>query len=243
MKKSLLLLLACSFGFSASIFAKGESYSQVYDEFNPNGYTTSVQVDIDGDIQNGRIPLLTGKNPLLMKNEDGTPVMPTDTEKCDVRFVVLNFNGAEESRSFHLRGGVNTKKDEYTKIVVCFTARRNGVVRFTAWHHGGGRNHHPGTPPVPYEYPNYGLARYAKFWSRNTVFKDPNCGNPKAWGIGKFECFPNKIKAEKVMEQNQAVSSALRTPKGISQLIPVKANKEVTITFYVRADEIHNAKM
>ena len=166
--------------------------------------------------------------------------------KGRVVYCFLGYSGGEDSRAFHLQGGVGINKDIYTKVIITFIPRRNGFVNLSFGHGCWGYNWYPTQPhKTRYKYPNFGFARYAKIHAKGTTIKDGNLSNGRAWGCGgKFTDFPDKVKNEKVTEKpGEPVMSAWRTCQGLGQQIPVKANKEVTVTFYVKGDKCYNSKM
>jgi len=160
-------------------------------------------------------------------------------------YCFMGYSGGEDSRAFHLYGNVGISKDQYTKVIFTFIPRRNGFVNIGFGHGCFGYNWYDTKPNrTPYKYPNFGFARYAKIQAKGTTIRDGNIGNGKAWGCGgKFPCFPDKIKNSKVTEPSgQPVMSAWRTWQGFGQQIPVKANKEILVTFYVKGDKCYSSK-
>lgn len=235
------ILMGAALFCESGTAAGKDKIEDAYDLFSPSGSTKSIWIWINGDNAKGRVSLFKGANPLRQKKDDGTPVMPVDKEKCKVVYCPLSNSGGEDNRAFRLGGSVSISKDAWIKVVITFIPRLDGKVGFSIGHGGGYRQKSPG---VNMDYPDFGYVRYAKFETKNTSLKDPSVGNPSAWGCAKFWVadFQSKIKAQSISDPDAPVMKVMRTPMGIGQTIPVKKDKEVTITFYVRGDETFTAK-
>ena len=242
--------LKCAFAAVVGMFAAmplfgaGDPFVAVYDTFSPSDTTKTIHIWLDGETQKGRVSFLMGKNPLVAKKADGSPVVNVADEKCKVEFCRLNYNGGEDNRAFKLYGYVSVEKDVFKKVYISFIPRRDGFVRLSVGHWGMTWQWHDTKPErTRYEYPDFGFARYAKFSATNTKLNDPMLSKPAAWGAGeKFQWFPKNVKSEVITEKNAPVSKSLRTFRDISQVIPVKKEKEVVISFYVCGDDRFKSK-
>ncbi len=264
MKKLILASLAILVGFT---LYSADRIEDVYDLFNP-GTVGAVSFGIDGECSGQRVSLFYGKNPLavdedgkpvkrdekgnLLLGEDGKPLvqprdMPDPHPNVITRYCAMQNQGGEDNRAFHMGGSCGISRTKWTKIIITFVPRLDGKVRFSVGGNYGGRNFNRETKEY-YKYPNYGFVRYAKFSIKNSKFNDPLISKWSNWGIPMSNYYPQVFKDKiKITYTNEKLeeapfTKALRSTCGLSQIIPVKKNKEVTISFYVRADDCFSAK-
>jgi len=239
-----LLTVFAALCAAAPLFAKGEPFIAVYDIHSPSEEIKTVHVGITGETEKGRVSLLQGKNPLIAKKTDGSPVVDVSAEKCKVDFYPMSYSGGEDNRAFNLYCHVPVQKDVFKKVYISFIPRRDGFVRLNVGHWGTTWQWYDTKPKkTMYEYPDFAFAKYGRFSAIGTTLKDPMLSKPAQWGAGgKFQWFPKDVKTEIVTEKDAPVPKSLRTFCDLNQLIPVKKDKEVVISFYVCGGERFKSK-
>lgn len=235
MKKILTILsLFCS----AFALTAGPSLEEAYDLYAPNGNSTHIGIWISGEIGSNRISLAKGKNPLRVPDEKGE-LLQADPSGCETKYCFLGFHGGEANRAFNLHGSVGVAKNKWTRIVVTFVPRKTGKVRFSMGG-GGGRKHYP--DKSLYKYANLVFRRFAGLTCENTKFNDPKFTKAKPWNTSTWWHF-RAIKAEVITDPECPEKRCFRALNTLSQVIPVTADKMVTIIFYYRSDDCFDAKM
>lgn len=239
MFKKMLGICCLAAGLLFSVFAGDRpiaAYSDVYDEFSSEYSTDYIWISIDGDLPQGRVSLLAGKEPDSTKDSaDG---------KYTEKICKMGYSGGEASRAFCLRANTPISKDKWTKVTISFKSRLDGQVRFTV---SQGYSQSNKLDCKGHYFNDFGYANYGKFEIKGSLLKDPACKTPKVWGIvkSKDDPFANKIKAtlEKTKDKSEPVTQWIRTPVRMEQIINVKKDKDVTISFFVKGDTYYHAKM
>lgn len=271
MKKHLLFLtiLSCLVPLVSEAKPKRDKLEDVYDltvPFSNEQFCDRYGVVIvNGDLPSGRVPMFPvpcakdgdpSTDPLLEKRADGTLVIPEEIS-CPTSYCAAGYVGGEDVRAFHLEGIFGIKKGEWRRVVVEFTPRRDGKVSFAIdhWVHRRYQGQEEddlndaqaiAEQRIPYKYCDLRFVRYAKFWTENTVFRDPGTSKIKPWcaygGTRLRGAFANKIKPTIVLEKEGPVKKSIRVSNDIHQVIPVKANQKVIIVFYACGDDYFLAK-
>lgn len=235
-KKILTLLLAI---FSLPVM-QAASIEDAYDLYSPKGSSTHLGIWISGnEIRGNRISFSKGKNPLVVADEETKKTLEPDPSGCKTVYCFLGFHGGEADRSFRLHGSVRVEKNKWTRVVVTFIPRKSGKIRFSMGG-GGGSKLYP--DKTPYKYRDIVFRRFAGLTCENTTFKDPKFTSTKTWRTARNWHF-NSIKAEVITDSECPERRCFRVLSGLSQDIPVKENKMVTIMFYYRSDDCFDGKM
>lgn len=254
MMKKILLALVIAASAICSIHAqkvKNPKVEDVYDLYKPkNTGGVSIWVHGEGHGIKGRISLFFGRNPLTTDKEGkfvedkANAMLQPDPAPVVTKFVGLRNHGSEDGRAFHLYGHVGFGREVWTKVIFSFVPRLTGKVRISV-SHGGGRFRDPVTKKE-FQFPNWGYCRYAKFEViQGTKLTDPNLQNKTKWGIGRNPypgVFPKQIKCEMISDKDGPTVKVLRSTTGLSQIIPVKKDQPVMISFYVKGDDWFDAK-
>lgn len=234
MKKILALFLVLGTVFTVN---GKDSIEDAFDLYSPSGSSTHLGIWISGELGANRVSLAKGKNPLVVPDEEGKTMEP-DPSGCPTLYCFLGFHGGEANRSFNLHGSVRVQKNKWTRIVVTFIARKKGKVRFSTGG-GGGRKLYP--DKSLYKYANLVYRRFADLSCINSKFKDPKFTSAKLWNTSRYWHF-NSLKAEVISDQECPAKRCFRVVNGISQVIPVEKDEQVTIIFYYRSDDCFEAK-
>lgn len=251
MMKKILLAAVIAVGAVCGLHAqkvKNPKIEDVYDLYKPKT-TKSVHIWVDGNIGR-RVSLFFGRNPLVT-DKDGNFVedkanamLQPDPAPVVTKFASLRNHGSEDGRAFHLQGGVSFSRDVWTKVIFSFVPRLDGKVRISVSH--GGSRFRDKVTKKEFQFPNWGYCRYAKFEViQGTRLVDSNIQNMGKWGIGK-NAYPNvfrkDIKCEMINDKDGPTVKVLRSTTGLSQVIPVKKDTPVMISFYVKGDDWFDAK-
>ncbi len=236
-------VLALCMAFAGSVFpvfaerSASDTVADVYDLYSPEAKTNRIWVSIEGDIPSGRVSLVrSNKDPLKEKDAKGNPLIKPN-EKYKTVYCRMNHYGAEDNRAFQLGAYAVLEGDEWVRVVISFSARRNGKVRLLLR-----PEYHPHFSMKEKDYENIYWGRFAKLESINAKFKDPNFTKAKNWGAERFWHFGDKIKSEVVAEEDAPTPKVLRVPMRVYQDITVKAGVPVTISFYARSDNAFPSK-
>lgn len=226
------------FGFAlcaSGSYAK-DSVEDAYDLYAPSGKSTDLWLQISGETKRDRISFEKGKNPLVVKDEEGK-LMEKDPN-YETKYVPLNFYGGEDNRAFNLHCRIVAPADKWTKYVMTFKPRKSGkiIIKLGPWM---GRQFYP--DKTFYKYGDLAYGRFAKIEGINVKFKDPDFKQPKTWGFKKYYYFRN-LKSEVVDDAEAPGGKCLRGIGQVYQEVQVKAGVPVTITFYYKPDDYFKAK-
>ncbi len=236
---SILFAVGCTGTLSADPLDRIED---VYDLFSPSGSVNRIYVHVYGDGENERVSLRAGKNPLVIKDEKGKVMEPDPKYKTE--YIRLVNTGAEDNRSFHLEGSHAVSKDEWKKLIFSFTPRRDGRVTIKFGNQGDYWWDYSTVPRIPSKYPNLHYTFYANAEAKNTQLRDPKFTSVRTWRTTAFiKPFRAETKAETVSEQGAPTPRVLKSIGHMSQVINVKKDKEVVISFYVRGGDCFKSKL
>ncbi len=214
----------------------------VYDLFSPSGKVGHIWVEVNGEGENERVSLRAGKNPLVIKDEKGKVMEPDPKYKTE--YIRLKNQGAEDNRSFHLHGGIGISSDEWKKVIFSFVPRRDGRVTIKFGTQGDYWWDYSTVPRIPSKYPNLQYTFYANAEAKNTQLRDAKFTSVKAWRTTAFiKPFRGETKAETVSEPGAPSPRVFKSIGWMSQVINVKKDKEVVISFYVRGGDWFKSKL
>lgn len=236
MKRVKFFMIAALALTSLCNIAAKDSVEDAYNLYSPDSKTTRIWIQISGETRSDRISFQKGKNPLVVKDEDGK-LMEKDPN-YETTYAILNFWGNEDSRAFNLAAWKDVPDGKWVKIVITFIPRKSGKVRLEV---GPTLSKQFYPDKTFYKYADLGYSRYAKLTAVNAKFKDPDFKKPKMWGLQKYYYF-NDIKSEFIDDPEAPGGKCLRAIGRIKQEVSVKANVPVTITFYYRSDDYFKAK-
>lgn len=213
-----------------------DSVEDAYDLYSPSGKSTDLWIQVSGETRSGRISFERGKNPMVVKDEEGK-LMEKDPN-YETRYVSLNFHGGEDNRAFNLHSRVIAPENQWTKYVITFKPRKKGKIsiKIGPW---SGRQFYP--DKTFYKYQDLAYGRFAKIEGKNVKFKDPDFKQPKTWGFTKYFYFRN-IKSEFIEDETAPGGKCLRGIGQVRQEVAVNAGETVTITFYYKPDDYFKAK-
>jgi len=239
MNKKLLLVsalsLLCSVVLPGAEKKPTPPIDDVYNFFAPSEQLKSLPISISGDeLEGGRVSLFPGEI---------TDLPETDAKTgCKVQFVKMKNWGGEDSRAFRLWGDAKISPDEWTKIVVSFKPRVAGTVRFAICiDYGGIRKE--------CDYRDLKFASVAKLECKGAIVKDTLFdklpGLYKNWNQKKNNLKDWEAKTKPTVVKDPKCPSGkfyVKTCQSLSQAIKVKKDTEVTISFYIKGNDIFYAK-
>ncbi len=232
-----MFLAGCVF---CGMLSAADRVEDAYDLFSPTPNNWDrIDITVDGDKANSRVSLKMGKNPMKVKDEKGKLMEPDPKFKTE--YVVLRNYGAEDNRAFRLHANPQVGKDEWKKLVFSFVPRRDGKVEIKIGRQG--QHWYDKESKTWGRYPDLWYTFYTKAEAKNTTLKDPNFTNAKAWRSQPFIEPFRSLKAEYITEENAPTARVLKSIGWMYQVLPVKKDKEVVISFYVRGGDFFKCKL
>ena len=205
----------------------------VYNFFAPSDTLKAVPVSVNGDVLTGsRVSLFSGKAPELDE---------ADAKGVKIQYLPLKNWGGEDSRAFRLWGMQKISESEWTKVVITFVPRIAGTVSFSIGiDYGGVRE--------KCDYRDLKFASVAKVECKGAALKEGLLNKPqglyKSWGQRKNDNknWEAKTKPQIIKDPNAPGGQYVKTCQSLSQIIKVKKDTEVMISFYIRGGDIFFAQ-
>lgn len=230
--KKLLITAFALLSSAIPCFAQSHSLTEVYDFYKPNGPVQRCYISVSGEQIRGRVSMYP------------TPKVPEiEPEKNGIKSIYARLvnMGSEDGRAFNMWASAPISKDEWTRVTVSFVPRMNGQVRF------GIMTEHATFVPG-FIYPTLRFIYVANLSSQNTKFQDTFFEKRlnKTWNVVPFgnKRWEEKLKPEQFRNTPDAPGKKyVKTCRNMTQIIKVKKEQPVVVTFYVKADYEYLSKI